>query len=192
MSMRRMNHRRPMRTLNPLIMFLATTTTVVALGVSTQPAEAVPAPGGVRPAAALQATPPAVRPAATSSACRLVGTIRRAGFTGRDVRIAWAVAMRESNGRANLISYNDYGLFQFNRPSWGRSSWWNTSRLLTADYNARIAKRLVDSRGWRPWGLNRTGTAVYAADYAGIWSQWKIDNWIWKPYRMWYGKFPAC
>lgn len=124
--------------------------------------------------------------------CDLVRVIRRAGFKGHDVRVAYAVAMRESGGDASQITNGaDYGLFQFNRPSWGGSSWWNTSRILTADYNARQAYRMVMRSGWRPWGLNRSGTAVYARDYQGIWSQWKIDNWIWKPYRYWYNRYPG-
>lgn len=136
---------------------------------------------------------PAAQPAQATplGRCQLVQVIRDAGFTGRDVRIAWAVAMRESNGDPRNITNSDYGLFQFNRPAWGRSSWWNTSLLLTATYNARVARRMVSQHGWRPWGLNRTGTAVYAADYS-MWSQWQIDNWIWKPYRYWYYRYPSC
>lgn len=134
----------------------------------------------------------AIERAAVYRRCDLVRVIKRAGFTGRDVRIAYAVAMRESSGDASQITNGaDFGLFQFNRPSWGGSAWWNTSRLLTADYNARQAYRMVQRSGWRPWGLNRSGTAVYARDYAGIWSQWKIDNWIWKPYAYWLNRYPT-
>jgi len=142
---------------------------------------------------ALAVLVPTAQPAnaAPLGRCQLVQVIRDAGFTGRDVRIAWAVAMRESGGDPRNITNSDYGLFQFNRPSWGHSSWWNTSRLLTASYNARMAYRMVMRTGWRAWGLNRTGTAVYAADYS-MWSQWKIDNWIWKPYRYWYNRYPSC
>lgn len=142
-------------------------------------------------AVAMLAIPVAPTQAAPLGRCELVRVIKDAGFTGADVRIAWAVAMRESGGDPRNITNSDYGLFQFNRPSWGDSSWWSTRLLLTAWYNARVAKRVVDRNGWRPWGLNRSGTAVYAADYRGIWSDWQIYNWIWKPYANWRARFPS-
>ena len=69
----------------------------------------------------------------------LANDMKDAGFKGRGLRIGWAIAMRESGGRANAISSTgDYGVFQFNRAAWGDQPWWNTTKLLTRDYNILI------------------------------------------------------
>jgi hypothetical protein len=140
-------------------------------------------------AVALLVPTAAPAPAATTTrACRLVHTLERAGFTGRDVRIGWAVVMRESGGQARQVTNGaDYGLFQINRPT---HPGYSRAQLLDGPTNARIARRIVAREGWRPWGLNRSGTGVDARDYEGIWSQWRIDNWIWTPYAYWRARFP--
>lgn len=122
---------------------------------------------------------------------RLAQTIWKAGFRGTNVREAWAISMRESGGDERQITNgSDFGLFQFNRPSWGNSSWWVTSKMLTGSYNARIAYKMSKGgRDWRHWGL--TGTGQTDPAMYDMWSQWQIDNWITKPYRKYYSQFPC-
>lgn len=120
--------------------------------------------------------------------CTIIRTLKRAGFTGTDLKIAWAVVMRESGGDSRQITNGaDYGLFQINRPTHPN---YRTSDLLRGIPNARIAYRMVQRDGWRPWGLNRTGTGTDSRDYAGIWSASQIDAWIWEPYAYWRTRYP--
>lgn len=113
-----------------------------------------------------------------------------AGFRGHNIREAWAIAMRESNGRPKTISNSDYGLFQFNYPSWGGKSWWSTSMLLTPEYNAKIAYQLSDGgKNWTPWGMNDHNEFNFS-NY-GMWSSWQLHNWIVEPYQRYYKQYPC-
>jgi hypothetical protein len=89
----------------------------------------------------------------------LVAQLRAAGFDGGALRIAWAIAMRESKGHARSVSTSgDWGLFQFNKATWGDASWWDPTRLLDPVYNATVALRLSqDGRTWYPWDINGRG-----------------------------------
>lgn len=127
---------------------------------------------------------------------RLCGWLREAGFEGQNLRVAWAIAMRESSGKPDLGPGNpyfngcDWGLFQFNKPSWGKQSWWDDKKILDPVYNAKVAFEL--SKGgtyWLPWGLTPDGKAMDAKCYP-MWSAEKQMAWIWKPYKEWYDKFP--
>lgn len=131
-------------------------------------------------ALALTVTPTAV-PAKAAKPCNdpIVKVIKDAGWKGRDVRIAYAVAWRESNHNPRESTYPDLGLFQLNAPSWSRTRYWPANPL-DAHQNARAAQSIWRDYSWRPWGLNPTGTGVDARDYR--WSQWQITNWIWRPY----------
>lgn len=119
----------------------------------------------------------------------VVATLKRAGFTGRDLREAWAIVMRESGGKADLISNNvDHGLFQFNIDAHRDKHWWNTKRLLTADYNARVA--FLTSQGgkdWIMWGLTPDGETD--ARMYPMWDQDKIYRWITEPYQRYFAEF---
>jgi len=121
---------------------------------------------------------------------QLANWIRDAGFRGSNVREAWAIAMRESNGKPALISNSDHGLFQFNKPAWGNKPWWNTQLLLTPEYNAKMAYNL--SKGgsdWRPWGMKDHNQFDFSS--YGRWSQWQLYNWIVKPYQKYYRLYPC-
>ena len=62
---------------------------------------------------------------------RVVNVLHSAGFRGRALRYAYGIVMRESKGHARAISRtSDYGLFQFNRATWSKSTWWHSTRLL--------------------------------------------------------------
>ena len=113
----------------------------------------------------------------------LVRELKEAGFKGKGLRIAWAIAMRESGGRANAISSTgDYGVFQFNRAAWGDQPWWNTNKLLTRDYNIMIAYR-VSQKGktWYPWDINGQG------EHLGRYSPYSV----YAKYKSWYNKYPC-
>lgn len=133
-------------------------------------------------ATALTVTPTAV-PAKYPNPCkdRIVQVVKDAGFKGRHVRIAYAVAWRESNHQPGESSYPDLGLFQINAPSWSGTKYWPRNPL-DANDNARAAYRIWKDHSWRPWGLNSKGTGVDARDYN--WSSWQIANWIWNPYTV--------
>lgn len=136
-------------------------------------------------------------PVSNAGGDRLCGWLREAGFEGQSLRVAWAIAMRESSGKPDLGPGNpyfngyDWGLFQFNKPSWGKQSWWDDKKILDPVYNAKVAFDL--SKGgtyWLPWGLTPDGKAMDAKCYP-MWSAEKQMAWIWKPYKEWYDKFPG-
>jgi hypothetical protein len=118
-------------------------------------------------------------------ACKnwLAKSLAKAGFKGRGLKIAWSIAMRESGGRANAISSTgDYGVFQFNRAAWGKESWWNTSKLLTRDYNIMIAYRISQhGKTFYPWDIDGAGR------YKGRYTPKSVYN----KYKSWYNKFPS-
>lgn len=121
---------------------------------------------------------------------QLANWIRDAGFRGRNVREAWAIAMRESNGIPTTISNSDYGLFQFNYPSWGGKPWWNTRLILTPEYNAKMAYNLSNGgRNWQPWGMKDHNQFDFSS--YGMWSEWQLYNWIVEPYRRYYKQYPC-
>lgn len=115
----------------------------------------------------------------------LANSIYSAGFRGDNVKEAWAIAMRESGGRPDAISSTgDYGVFQFNRAAHSGQSWWNTSKLLTRDYNVRVAYRMSKGgKWWGPWDLSGTGRWLgnYTPSSTGA------------KYTYWHERFPkAC
>lgn len=86
--------------------------------------------------------------------------LHSAGFRANRIRIAWAIAMRESKGNPAAVSPRnaDYGLFQFNRAAWSKAEWWNPARLIDPVYNARVAYKLSQGgRTWYPWDISGRG-----------------------------------
>jgi hypothetical protein len=120
-----------------------------------------------------------------NSTCKnwLVKELKNAGFKGRGLRIAWSIAMRESGGRANAISSTgDYGVFQFNRAAWSKEPWWNTTKLLTRDYNVMIAYRISQhGKTFYPWDIDGAGR------HKGLYT----PKSVYKKYKSWYNKFPS-
>jgi hypothetical protein len=104
--------------------------------------------------------------------------------------------MRESNGTnlgPGMSQFNghDYGLFQFNIGAWGDSTWWNTAKLLTPKYNARIAFRLSGGgKSWIPWGMG-DHLQFDTRSYAGIWSSGQFYSWVIEPYKKYYAQYPC-
>ena len=113
----------------------------------------------------------------------LVRELKEAGFKGKGLRIAWAIAMRESGGRADAISSTgDYGVFQFNRAAHSDQPWWNTKRLLTRDYNIMVAYRMSQGgKTFYPWDIDGKG------NWKNTWS----TSGSYQSYEKWYNKYPC-
>ena len=114
----------------------------------------------------------------------LVSVLRAAGFRGEGLRLAWAIAMRESMGRPSAHNRNaatgdnSYGLFQINMigslgtsraAKYGLSSY---SALLDPRVNARVAF-LMSGRGsnFGAWGVGPDA-------YAGAPSASSLSKWL--------------
>lgn len=138
-----------------------------------------PAPPKPKPA------PKSYRPASGAlSGSELVAVLRGAGFRGEGLRLAWAIAMRESMGRPSAHNRNastgdnSYGLFQINMigslgtsraAKYGLSSY---SALLDPRVNARVAF-LMSGRGtnFGAWGVGPDA-------YAGAPSSSTLSGWL--------------
>ena len=111
----------------------------------------------------------------------LVRLLHDTGWRGEQLRIAYAVVWRESNGRPDAIGDGGYGLFQLQKSAHMTKPWWDDNLLMDDVYNAAAAFELWQDNGWRPWGLTKAG-ALDARDYSN-WSAWEIENWIMKPFH---------
>ena len=129
---------------------------------------------------------------ATAKPCtnQLAAWLKQAGFKRKHLRVAWAVAMRESNGQPGESTWPDLGLFQLNAPSWQGSKYWPTN-VYDPVQNAKAVKRMVRAYGWQPWGM-RVSKGRVSFDYSsyGGWSSWQRYNWIVEPYRRYAAQFP--
>lgn len=122
---------------------------------------------------------------------QVVHWILEAGFNGADVRVAWAIAQRESNGNPNESSYPDLGLMQLNAPSWQGTKYWPSDVYDPVD-NLRSVKKMVRDKGWQPWGLrvSKGGDISYDFSSYSMWSSWQHQNWIVEPFERYYAQFP--
>jgi hypothetical protein len=123
---------------------------------------------------------------------KIVKWMYTAGFRGQSLRIGYAIIMRESGGNPKNITYNDWGLWQINRPTHPQYS---GSALLDPIRSSRIAYKMTKGgKYWIPWGIGMTRSGkpyMDARDYDGIWNQWKKDNWIWIPFSRYYRSYPC-
>jgi hypothetical protein len=105
------------------------------------------------------------------------------GFEGNNLRQAWAIAMRESTGNERSISKTgDYGLFQFNYAAHNQQDWWDSSKLLEREYNARVAYKVSrGGRTWYPWDIDGQG------NHMGRYS----PKFVYDVYLKWYNKYPC-
>lgn len=124
---------------------------------------------------------------------QLAAWLKQAGFKRKHLRVAWAVAMRESNGQPGESTLPDLGLFQLNVVAWQGSKYW-PSNIYDPLQNAKAAKRMVRDFGWQPWGLSvNRGRVSFDYSSYGKWSEWQRYNWIVEPYRRYAAQFPrAC
>lgn len=140
-------------------------------------------------------------------ALQLDQTLIKAGFPATDYagttsplglyvrRTAWAKAMAESGGYADIVSLpnpngsQDYGLFQINdkahRAGLGEANW---AKILDPAYNASLAWQWSGSgKNWSTWGLGLQGWAgsLHESNLAA-WSQ------IQQVFQTWYDRYPQA
>lgn len=120
----------------------------------------------------------------------LVKWIWEAGFRGEEVRVAWAIAQRESNGNPNESTYPDLGLMQLNSPSWSGSKYW-PDNVYDPVQSLKAVKKMVRDMNWQPWGLRvKNNNISYDFSSYGMWSSWHHQNWIVIPFERYYAQFP--
>lgn len=112
----------------------------------------------------------------------LVEVLREVGFTGEQLRQAWAVAMKESTGNPNAHNQNagtgdnSYGLFQINMigrlgparlDKYGLNSY---EDLFDPYINATVAFEMSDGGAdWGHWGI---GPNAYTGGTKGSYYKW--------------------
>jgi len=178
-----------------------------AAATPTTPAPASGAPATGTPATTAPTTPPATgttaagpiagtgwswTPGKAMSPRDLNGLLVQAGFTGESLRTAWAVAMRESSGKPDVLSKvnsngtRDHGLFQFNDV---HSKSIDLARAKSDPlYAATEAFRMSKGgKDFSAWGLGDSGWAGHLqrtapTTYASLQASW----------QKWYDKFPTA
>jgi hypothetical protein len=145
---------------------------------------------------------PSVVPASTTrpqqvpaTGGQLINWLKQAGFQGEELRKAWAVAMRESNGRPGAFNGNaatgdkSYGLFQINMlgsmgaarmKQFGLSS---EKDLLDPLVNARAAYQMSRG-GWSAWDIDTSGY-----NYNRNRASWQKH---YNAYMKYYNQFPSA
>jgi hypothetical protein len=121
----------------------------------------------------------------------LIDTLKAAGFKGEALRKAWAVAMRESGGRAEAFNGNaktgdkSYGLFQINMlgslgpqrmKALGLSS---ENDLLDPLVNAKAAYHMTNGgKNWQSWDIDSSGYngGTHAAAFQKWYKQYPGDS----------------
>ena len=122
---------------------------------------------------------------------KVVQWIKAAGFKGESVRVAWAIAQRESNGNPNESTMPDLGIVQLNYPSWGHTKYW-PANIYDPVQSFASMRRMVKDMGWQPWGLRvKGGKVTYDFSAYGSWSSWHHQNWIVAPFERYYRQFPT-
>lgn len=122
---------------------------------------------------------------------RVVKWIWEAGFRGEEIRVAWAIAQRESNGNPNESTYPDLGIMQLNSPSWSGSKYW-PANIYDPVQSFKAVKKMVRDMNWQPWGLRvKNGNISYDFSSYGMWSSWHHQNWIVYPFEKYYAQFPG-
>lgn len=119
----------------------------------------------------------------------LVSVLKEAGFTGESLRVAWAIAKKESNGRP--LAFNgdkgtgdqSYGIFQINmigdlgsdrRDKYNLES---NKELFNPLVNATIAYKMsAGGNDWGAWGIGPTS--------------YKSDGSKSEAYLKWYRAYP--
>jgi hypothetical protein len=149
-----------------------------------------------------QADGPSVVPSATTrpqqvpaSSDQLTNWLKQAGFQGEELRKAWAVAMRESNGRPGAFNGNaatgdkSYGLFQINMlgsmgaarmKQFGLKS---EQDLLDPLVNAKAAYQMSRG-GWSAWDIDTSGY-----NYGRNQASWKKH---YDAYMKYYNQYPSA
>lgn len=141
-------------------------------------------------AAGLTTGATAAEPRAKQCNDRVVQWIERAGFKGVSVRVAWAVAQRESNGNPHESSLPDLGLMQLNAPTWRGTKYW-PANVFDPVQHLTAVRKMVRDKGWQPWGLRvDKGKVSYDFSAYGMWSSWQHHNWIVAPFERYWAQYP--
>lgn len=89
-----------------------------------------------------------------------VKSIVSGGWPDNLVRLAYTIAMRESNGNPNAFTRysptnSDTGLFQINERAYGNQKWFDLNKLKDPIYNSSMAYKYVSRRGefFLPWAM---------------------------------------
>lgn len=121
---------------------------------------------------------------------RVVRWIWEAGFRGQSVRVAWAIAQRESNGQPNESTWPDLGIMQLNAPTWQGTKYW-PANIYDPVQSFKAVKKMVRDKNWQPWGLRVKNEKIsYDFSSYGGWSSWHHQNWIVIPFERYYSQFP--
>jgi hypothetical protein len=121
---------------------------------------------------------------------QVVAWIREAGIKGASVRVAWAIAQRESNGNPNENTYPDLGIVQLNSPAWSGTKYW-PDNIYDPVQSFTAMRKMVRDMNWQPWGLRvHKGQVSYDFSAYGGWSSWHHQNWIVIPFERYYAQFP--
>lgn len=142
--------------------------------------------------AQLQLEPKTVKVRKVGPPCgdKVVKWIWAAGFRGQEVRVAWAIAQRESNGNPNESTYPDLGIVQLNSPSWSGTKYW-PDNIYDPVQSFTAMRKMVRDMNWQPWGLRvHKGKVSYDFSSYGMWSSWHHQNWIVIPFERYYAQFP--
>ncbi|HNY10038.1 MAG TPA: SH3 domain-containing protein [Candidatus Wallbacteria bacterium] len=173
-----------------------TATNASATSTATASATAVTTQTATTTTTTTTTTPATASVATASSGNQLIDWLQQAGFKGDGLRVAWSVAMRESNGIPNIgkgtkyFNGYDWGLFQLNKPTFGKKSWWDDQKIQDPIYCAKVVFDLTKGGTyWIPWGLSGDGKSMDASCYK-MWSAEKQKTCIWEPYKKWYDKYP--
>ena len=120
----------------------------------------------------------------------VVKWIEKAGFKGVSVRVAWAIAQRESNGNPNESSYPDLGIVQLNAPSWQGTKYW-PANVYDPVQSFTAMRKMVRDMNWQPWGLRvHKGHVSYDFNAYSGWSSWHHQNWIVAPFERYWRQYP--
>jgi TP901 family phage tail tape measure protein len=141
-------------------------------------------------------------PNAVGSSTDVVGWLRAGGWPDTFLKVGYAIAMRESGGVPGAISSGDWGLFQLNKPTFGKQPWWNETTLLDPVENARIAWQYVSQQGknFLPWGMRVDDNGSYTHDWASYTNSdgsWIDDfnqesaDYVIKYTKAYYDEFPG-
>ena len=132
---------------------------------------------------------------AQAGQCRVVKILHSAGFTGNNLRIAYAIVMRESKGQ-NLAEDSPWfsgalGWWQIQTSAHSHNKWWSRTAMLNPYKQSRIVYKYMSRKGtyWRPWGLTSDGKSMDVSQYSG-WSSAQHYSWIWYPYITHYNSYP--
>lgn len=124
------------------------------------------------------------------SATQLRSVLEQVGFKEPQIRIAWAIVMRESRGYPAIVGppnsngTRDYGLFQFNDVHRATTDFTN---IYNPVYNAQVAYRVSNGgQDFGAWAIGDTGWAGQLHQSAPqTWTRLQNEMLAWK------AKYPA-